>query len=156
MSRNMELCSICPAECNPVRLSPPVTHALVSSHTPKAFSRAFLCLRFILSAVVSREWAQSWLARLEGSYLPAVLFVRRGQQSPWDCTQLPGNRIPVLAEGGLKGHMLSTTENRFHRREKQVQLVNTLKQVSTGGLCPVTLLLSQIAAAYSHSRHSAL
>lgn len=156
MSRNMELCGICPAECNPVRLSPPAARTLVSSHTPKAFSRAFLHLRFILSAVVSREWAQSWLARLEGSYLPAVLFVRRGQQSPWDCTQLPRNRIPVLAEGGLKGHMLGTTENRFHRREKQVQLVNTLKQASTGGLCPVTLLLSQRAAAYSHSRHSAL
>lgn len=136
MSRNTELCSICPAECNPVRLSPPGTRTLVSSHTPKAFSRAFLRLRFIISAVVSREWAQSWLARLGGSCLPAVLFVRRGQQSLWDCTQLPRNRIPALAEGGRKGHMLGTTEKQISQEGKTSPVGKHTKTSEHRGFVP--------------------
>lgn len=136
MSRNTELCSICPAECNPVRLSPPGTRTLVSSHTPKAFSRAFLRLRFIISAAVSREWAQSWLARLGGSCLPAVLFVRRGQQSLWDCTQLPRNRIPALAEGGRKGHMLGTTEKQISQEGKTSPVGKHTKTSEHRGFVP--------------------
>lgn len=48
-----------------------------------------------------------------GGKLPVVQCVRCSQQSLWDGTQLLRNRIPALAAGKRKGHMLSTTEKQI-------------------------------------------